>query len=432
MWRRAAARHRLRHILVEPSDHDPRRNVGDAAMLEVTLTRLGDRWPERSIRVLSDVPDQFPHCRVNVTPIDTRGRQLWLDGRARQPITPLLARSRTMKGAFGWLRAPVARALRRRREWRGYHRSEVREFVETVSTADLVIVAGMGGITDAFPEFAFGVLETLGLAIRQGVATAMVGQGIGPLHDARLHAQARAVLPRVDLIALREGRAGEPLLRGLGVPADRVWTTGDDSIEMAYSQRGDVLGSALGVNLRVAPYAKVGPELIDQVRRGVQEAARRHQATLVGLPISRVPGREDARTISRLLAGYDKAADDSAAIENPHQVIERIRRCRVVVTGSYHGGVFALASGVPAVGLAGSPYYVDKFLGLATSSGVGARWFFCLSPTYQERYRQRLTGSGTEHTTFGRNCSRRRHSRWSGATRCIGGSMSWWNDGELS
>jgi polysaccharide pyruvyl transferase WcaK-like protein len=37
----------------------------------------------------------------------------------------------------------------------------------------------------------------------------------------------------------------------------------------------------------------------------------------------------------------------------------------VVVTGSYHAAVFALAQGIPVVGIAASRYYVDKFSGLA-------------------------------------------------------------------
>jgi colanic acid/amylovoran biosynthesis protein len=43
----------------------------------------------------------------------------------------------------------------------------------------------------------------------------------------------------------------------------------------------------------------------------------------------------------------------------------------VVVAGSYHAGVFALAGGVPVVGLARSAYYVDKFRGLADQFGHG-------------------------------------------------------------
>jgi colanic acid/amylovoran biosynthesis protein len=59
------------------------------------------------------------------------------------------------------------------------------------------------------------------------------------------------------------------------------------------------------------------------------------------------------------------------AIRTPLDLVRQIRRCRVVVTGSYHAGVFALANGIPTIGLARSDYYVDKFLGLADMFRVG-------------------------------------------------------------
>ena len=47
----------------------------------------------------------------------------------------------------------------------------------------------------------------------------------------------------------------------------------------------------------------------------------------------------------------------------------RVARCRVVVSGSYHGAVFALARGIPAVGLAATPYYEQKLHGLSAAYG---------------------------------------------------------------
>src|SRR5262249_38055324 len=118
----------------------------------------------------------------------------------------------------------------------GPRRAEIQAFIDTVSRADLVVATGMGGITDAFPEYTSGVLTTFQLAIRYGAVTGMMGQGIGPLANADLVAHAREILPRIDLIALREELAGKPLLNALGVSADRFVTTGDDAIEVAYER----------------------------------------------------------------------------------------------------------------------------------------------------------------------------------------------------
>jgi colanic acid/amylovoran biosynthesis protein len=51
---------------------------------------------------------------------------------------------------------------------------------------------------------------------------------------------------------------------------------------------------------------------------------------------------------------------------------EQVRRCRTVVTGSYHAAVFALAAGVPVVCLSKSSYYDQKFSGLAALMPAGA------------------------------------------------------------
>jgi colanic acid/amylovoran biosynthesis protein len=52
-------------------------------------------------------------------------------------------------------------------------------------------------------------------------------------------------------------------------------------------------------------------------------------------------------------------------------VIARIGGCRVVVTGSYHGAVFALSQGIPAVAIVKSRYYLAKMAGVAHEFGAG-------------------------------------------------------------
>jgi colanic acid/amylovoran biosynthesis protein len=54
-------------------------------------------------------------------------------------------------------------------------------------------------------------------------------------------------------------------------------------------------------------------------------------------------------------------------------VIKQAALCRVVVTGAYHAAVFALAQGVPVVGLAKSAYFSSKFLGLEDQFGEGCQ-----------------------------------------------------------
>lgn len=107
---------------------------------------------------------------------------------------------------------------------------------------------------------------------------------------------------------------------------------------------------------------------------------------MIPVPISGVPGEADAETIRQLLHGYEQQpVDCDEEVDTPLKVIRRIQRCRVVVSGSYHAAVFALAMGIPAIGLAGSAYYEDKFLGLADQFGPGCGVVFLHDPDLPAR-----------------------------------------------
>jgi polysaccharide pyruvyl transferase WcaK-like protein len=359
-------------ILVEPSDY-VLRNAGDMAMLHVAVTRLGAHWPDATIQIFSDAPDQLPQYCPNTRPLGSEGRRVWLsEGLINRPAAhaPVPLPGWLLRRLEGYLRHRAPRLFTRVMRRYGGIEPPLDQFLEAVSHASLLVVTGMGGITDAFPEYAHGVLTTLELAQQLGIPTAMVGQGMGPLDDAYLMRRARRVLPRVDFIAMREGLAGLPLMDRLGVRRDRVMVTGDDAIELAYLSRSAAMGGGVGLNLRAADYSGVRTDSLDQIREVVQRRARAVGAPLVAVPISRVPGEKDADTIRLLMTGYPAATEarDPAGWE---EVFTQIRQTRVIVTGSYHAGVFGLAQGIPVIGVARSAYYGDKFRGLADQFGAG-------------------------------------------------------------
>jgi Polysaccharide pyruvyl transferase len=233
------------------------------------------------------------------------------------------------------------------------------EFLESLAEADLVVSTGAGAFNDHFATRALEILDLLELAKRHGAATALLGHGFGPLTDARLLQRARDVLPTLDLITLRERVAGEPLLAALGVPGDRMLTTGDDAVELGYRARTDRAGTGLGFNLRLARYSHIDPRCAEIAGAVVMDAAERHGAEPLSISISQHPAERDADVVAGVLdAAVDPGPDTALG------VAERIGRCRVVVTGSYHAAVFALAQGIPAVGVTQSAYYDVKFEGL--------------------------------------------------------------------
>lgn len=358
------------------------RNVGDLAMLTVAVDRLREVWPAASIHVITSAPQIVrSHCG-DVGTVPLSGRRLVLQDRLLGRVDKLLP----ARIAARWDRAErrlrlrnpslVGLSLRLKRSVTGRGFNDAAAFLSAIDRADLLVVSGAGVLTDAFLENALGVLATLEMAAQRAIPTAMLGQGIGPLVGDELRSRAADVLPRVGLIAVRERLNSVERLQSLGVSSDRIVVTGDDAIEMAMpaasaAAAAGPMTAAIGVNVRVAPYADVRREHLAIVRDALRNLSRRHAAELVPLPIAH-RDRMDVVTLQDLLAGMrGDAADGGASLDTPQRVIRRMSGCRIVVAGSYHAGVFALAQGIPVVALAGSRYYLDKMRGLADQFGRG-------------------------------------------------------------
>ena len=350
-------------------------NVGDIAMLQVAVSRLQALWPEASIGVLSASPDRLARYCPGAKAVASNGLRKWLEwsrlpGRSRAPK----AFSRHLAATESGLRDHLpglsdGLAMRRAREHPA-DRADLESFLSVARSADLLVLGGGGYMTDVFRGHALSSLELLSRFQRRRVPTAMVGQGIGPLSDRTLVSRSRVALPRTGMIGLREGRAGLPLLASLGVARSRIQITGDDAIEPAFASRPERLGTCLGINVRVSSYSSVGLDLLARLRSALGQVSDEVGATLRALPVARAAADSDVQTLRELL-GDTGQGDDLDGLDAPLALIRRVGECRVVVTGSYHAGVFALSQGIPVVGLTRSTYYTDKFLGLADQFGTG-------------------------------------------------------------
>jgi polysaccharide pyruvyl transferase WcaK-like protein len=338
-----------KRVLIDPGSHHLL-NLGDVAMLQVCVDRLRGLWPEPDVRVLTVAFDPLARLCPGVTPVDARGRYELVDS-----VPPL-------RGPRRLRRARLALEGRRRSE-------PVAAYVDELLAADVLLLSGRGGLTDAFAGESREVLAELELAHAIGLPTALLGQGVGPLDDAGLRARAARVLPSAGLIALREGCSGPGLLAALGVAAERVVVTGDDGIELALASRpAPSSPPRLGINARVAPYAGIGEREVAAIARAAARVASDHGAELQPIAISAHPAEDDRDAFAALLS--DGA---TPPVAHPRDAVELIGRCTAVVAGSYHAAVFALAQGIPAVGLAATSYYADKFRGLQEQFGDGCR-----------------------------------------------------------
>lgn len=355
-------------------------NMGDVAMLQVGVRRVQRLWPSAQIEVLTESPTNLERFCPGAQALPRAGRDLWIAENAIMGGFDRLL-PRNLSAAVGGLgracrlRYPVTfrtlldlrLAIRDGRNVRG----DLDAFFEALEHADLFIVCGAGGFTDATREWNESILNTIKEAIQRNIPVVMFGQGLGPISDPDIVSAARRILPKVSLLTLRGGRGGSVVAQSFGLNSSQILTTGDEAVEIAYEAREDEPGHAVGINLRVASYSNVNGKMIDGVRPVLHEFARRHNVPLIPIPIAFHAWASDHLAIQQLLQGFDDHSDGGATLDTPLKVIRQAGRCRIVVTGAYHAAVFAMSQGIPVVGLSASDDYTAKFLGLADQFGLG-------------------------------------------------------------
>ncbi|MFC1676094.1 polysaccharide pyruvyl transferase family protein [Planctomycetota bacterium] len=378
-------------ILVENGCYDLR-NMGDVAMLQVAVSRLMQLWPDALIEVITDSPALLARYCPGSHPVPAAGRYLWCRDRNLFRVVGLSG-----AGGVGKLSLKLWNHIRRRRpelakaliginaRCRKVDVSQMDVFLKSLCDCDLLVVSGGGNITDTFLNYAFTLLDVLEMSIRRGKPTVMFSHGIGPIRNEKLYAKAKLVLGKLDIIAVREKRVSPAILESLGIDRERIVVTGDDAIALAYQKRKAQFGDRIGVNLRVAEYSQIKKEDIEILRLVLHRSARKYNAELTALPICFQKENSDVKVIAKLLADYDKGSVGGQGLDSPQELIAGVGSCRVVVTGSYHPAVFALAQGIPVVALVNSDYYKDKFLGLSSQFGCGCDVVFLSGPDASEK-----------------------------------------------
>ncbi len=383
-------------ILLDQAVHD-HRNKGNNALLEIALDRFRAYWPDASFEVLSISPH---FCRVYIpgtAPISPY--DLWETGKSLEKMHrymptmmwQLLFETRErLQHNTGFTSS--ARKLRQliaspRKHDAPQHDEEQADEIEgstelitadqslaeptapysRIADYDLYVPTGGGYMCDFDQRFLYSMFDRLEAAVNHGVPAVMVGQGIGPIEDPNLRARAREVLPMLDYIMIREERVARPLLDLLNVPQHKAIMTGDDAIELAYQVRKNELGTGIGLSLRVAAYTQVDDQHINAIHPVILKAAQKYGAELIAAPID--VNEADIRYIEAMMKGHNKRSSSWMRFESTAHLINRISRCRMMITGTFHGAVFALGQGIPVIALAKSVEYTNKLVGLTTEYG---------------------------------------------------------------
>jgi polysaccharide pyruvyl transferase WcaK-like protein len=364
------------NIVVEPGSYTCM-NMGDVAMMQVCVSRLAELWPGAKIGIVTQSPEQLALFCPDATPIIESGKEYWFEDKLFGTGLNFLpsALQAALRGSETSLRdrwpITISWLLATKRRLKRLDSKGLSDFVKAVAHSDLVVASGMGMVNDEFRNRALQMLATLEMANQQGIPTALLCQGIGPLSDPGLLAAMKKVLPKARVISLRESVHGQQVLKAVNYPSDRIILAGDDGLQLAFDNRANAMGGSIGVNLRVAKYSQIEVDLVNTIRHALHSVATRLGSRFIPVPIL-FRDDSDLRTAAALVSGYEDRTC-GAPVMTPVDVIQRIGRCRVMVTGSYHGAVFALGQGIPAIALAKSPYYLGKFQGLREQFGDGCQ-----------------------------------------------------------
>jgi polysaccharide pyruvyl transferase WcaK-like protein len=400
-------------ILLDPGILDSR-NKGNLALLQVAMNRLYKFWPTAYFEVLSITPHILKYYFPKIHPIRPNGQEdRWNDNTVRyfnRCVPRIIMRILLELREEIWWRWPEITPGQMRKKlilmFSRAGRVEESEFDNKenknngdlekeiklasknmfISGFDLYVAIGAQYMSDACKDQALAVLNRIEIAYRHKIPTIMVGQGFGPIENQQLQTRCREVLPNVELIFVREKRSGPQLLASFGVDLNRVFFTGDDAIELAYEVRPQTLGTGIGVGWRIGSNTELKNPEYETFRKVLHESASIYGAELIALPISNSAYELDGKFINSLLEGYKRTKISPWRFGTPIDTIKMVGKCRVVISGTFHPIVFALAQGIPAIGLAKSKLYMDKFLGLAEQFRSGF-WFINLE---EEQVEQKL------------------------------------------
>lgn len=317
------------------------RNMGDVAMLQVSVKRLRHLLRNPELMILTCSPELLRRYFPDAVPLNIPSRDAGYESNlpARSTWGEAWARLKVR-----WRRAPV----------------EAREFQKALDGAEGVFLCGGGFLNDLNPYQTRPVLRMLTAASLCGKRTAMFSQGLGPLASPELIALLRRACGAGGLIALRESVYGPEILRRAQCAPEQYFITGDDAVEMAWERGVAPDGNALGFSLRQVAYSEIEHKHLSTLAGVLQTLKKKLGTNICSLPISFNSHERDHEVIAEILRSQPVSGLDA-----PEALIDATACCRVLLTGTYHAAVFALSRGIPCVCFYASTYYRNKLEGLS-------------------------------------------------------------------
>lgn len=318
------------------------RNMGDVAMLQACIGRIRSHAPSASIYVLGSSPTLLQKYCPGAIFVTASSRDAYYEA-ARVTSSNIYENWRRIKKLI----KPS---------------SDSSDFKNVLAKADRIVVAGGGYLNDLNQVQTRAVLRMLISAGRRGIHSSLFGQGLGPLDSSEFRFLLKYVFRRGIRIGLREPQVGLSIVNSVGACAGAAVITGDDALEMAWSQRSSDLGPGIGFSLRYADYSSINNSDCRRISQILTQLGRTFSSDLVPVPISFNDWEDDSK-VAGIVAGQE-AQKKASKLDEPSLLVTQAGKCRIMISGTYHSAVFALAQGIPTVCLYKTPYYRFKMKGL--------------------------------------------------------------------
>jgi polysaccharide pyruvyl transferase WcaK-like protein len=317
-------------------------NTGDDAMLNVLLTGLSKRLEGVCFKVLTESPQAVTAAY---------GPQVCVEGASH--LSPYGLRK-------------VCDPKRLRSTWRAWRE---------VGTADLFVLGGGALIRDGNRSNFLRVMDELAVGEVLSVPTAAVGLTVGPVTTTWGRFWTTRLLERASILAVRDSSSRRALI-DMGVTPEKIREMGDFAL-LFEGGRGP--SGSDGLRIAICPCNAMltgvhdGPrgnsELVAILAAVCRSLVRDFGASIDIVPFRRDSLGDDDLLLARQIRECALEVGDRVTIVVPRSVDDAwtaIGRSTMVIGARLHSLIFALAQGIPVVGVA----YGQKVRGLLEDMGL--------------------------------------------------------------
>ena len=245
--------------------------------------------------------------------------------------------------------------------------------VHAVAAADGVLVSGGGNLNSTWPEHVYERACVAQLAARLGTPLVVTGQTLGPHLTERHGRLVSSIVTSAQLVGVRE-QASWQVARDLGVPEERLVLTVDDAAELSGEYAGRPTTPYVAATF--SPHAGLVDveEYVSALARTLDHVVETYDVDVLLVPhhtsgdagdgdVAMHRAVAERTTCGRVRELGQLTARETAAVAHG---------AALVLSTRYHPLVFAVAGGVPAIGVGVDRYTTVKIVGALENYGVGA------------------------------------------------------------